>query len=135
MFVNLAWRNIWRVPRRTLIILLAVISGVWAMINDAALMKGITDQMVVNNIKTLTGHIQIHKKGYYDDPVIEHSMIVPDEVYRHLENLPDDVNWTKRVRVPGIVSNARNSASITIVGISPEEEARVSFIKDVIADG
>ena len=64
--------------------------GVWSMIFLGSLMRGITDQMVRNSIATLTGHIQVHHKGYRSDPVIENSVLV-DMVFLKNRSL-DQVN-------------------------------------------
>jgi ABC-type lipoprotein release transport system permease subunit len=136
MYLQLGWRNIWRNPRRTLVIMTAVIIGVWSMVFLGALMRGITDQMVRNGIATLTGHIQIHQKGYRSDPVIENSVAEPQVVRTALEkHLPAGAHWTTRVRVNAVASNARHSGSVTMVGIDPSQEARVSFIGQAISQG
>ena len=57
---TLAWRNLWRNHRRTLIMLLAIATGVWAMLCLSALMRGMTDQMVRNGLHTLPGEVQGH---------------------------------------------------------------------------
>jgi ABC-type lipoprotein release transport system permease subunit len=136
MYLQLAWRNIWRNPRRTTVILLAIIIGVWSMIFENALMRGITVGMIKNSIATLTGHIQIHRRGYRSDPVIENSITEPEAVVAALKRiLPPGTQWAARVRVNGIASNARHSSGVTLVGIDPAAEAKISFIGDAIAGG
>jgi ABC-type lipoprotein release transport system permease subunit len=136
MYVQLAWRNIWRNTRRTVVILLAVIIGIWSMILLGALMRGIAVGMIKNGISTLTGHIQIHRTGYRDDPSIEHSINTPQAVERVLQKLlPSSVRWTSRVRVNAVASNARHSFGITLVGIEPDLEAGVSFVGDALSGG
>jgi ABC-type lipoprotein release transport system permease subunit len=136
MYLQLAWRNIWRNPRRTAVILAAVIIGVWSMIFLGALMRGIAVGMVKNGIATLTGHIQIHHKGYRDDPAIEKSMTNSRVVEQALrEKLPRGAQWTRRVRVNAIANNARHSSGVTMVGIDPQAEALVSFIGTAISKG
>lgn len=136
MYLQLGWRNIWRNPRRTTVIVTAVIIGVWSMIFLGALMRGVADQMVRNGIATLTGHIQIHQKGYRSDPVIENSIEAPETAEHALAGLlPPNARWTARVRVNGVVSNARHSDGITLVGIDPAREAEVSFVKPAIVEG
>ncbi|PQP34185.1 ABC transporter permease, partial [Desulfobacteraceae bacterium SEEP-SAG9] len=99
MLLQLGWRNIWRNPRRTLIIMTAVIIGVWSMIFLGGLMRGIADQMVRNGIATLTGHIQVHHNGYRSDPVVENSMSEPQAVETAIKKLlPAGTHWTSRVR-------------------------------------
>ncbi|MBP1602575.1 MAG: transporter permease, partial [Acidobacteria bacterium] len=58
MHLQLAWRNVWRNPRRTAVILIAVIIGVWSMILLNAISRGFLENLVDNGISTLTGHIQ-----------------------------------------------------------------------------
>ena len=136
MYLQLAWRNIWRNPRRTTVILAAVIIGVWSMIFLGALMRGIAVGMVKNGIATLTGHIQIHHKGYRDDPAIENSITNRQVVEKALsESLPPRAQWTRRVRVNAIANNARHSSGVTMVGIEPRAEAKVSFIGSAISRG
>ncbi len=136
MNFQIGWRNIWRNPRRTLVILSAVIIGVWSMIFLSAFMRGITDQMVRNGISTLTGHIQIHHKGYRDDPSIENSMTEPGVLETVFNNtLPSDAIWTARVRVSAIASNARHSSGVTLLGADPAREGKVSFIGGAITAG
>jgi ABC-type lipoprotein release transport system permease subunit len=138
MYLQLAWRNIWRNPRRTAVILTAVIIGVWSMVLLGALMRGIAVGMVKNGIATLTGHIQIHHLGYHDDPAIENSMTdaqmqIVEKVLA--KNLPPGAHWSGRVRVNAIVNNARHSGGVTMVGIDPAQEADVSFIGNALSEG
>ena len=136
MYLKLAWRNIWRNPRRTIVILIAVIIGVWSMVLLGALMRGIAVGMIENGIATLTGHIQIHHKGYRDDPAIENSIADPQLVKKTLnELLPPGTHWSGRVRVNAIVNNARHSGGVTMVGIDPLAEAKVSFIGKAVSKG
>jgi ABC-type lipoprotein release transport system permease subunit len=136
MYFQMAWRNVWRNPRRTIVILVAVIIGVWSMILLGALMRGIAVGMINNGIATLTGHIQIHHKGYRDDPSIENSITDSAFVDKVLsDRLPSDAQWTRRVRVNAIANNARHSSGVTLVGIEPREEAKVSFIGSAVSSG
>lgn len=136
MQFQLAWRNIWRNPRRTLIILTAVLIGVWSMVFLGALMRGLADQLLKNGISTLTGHIQIHADGYREDPVIQNSIQDPEKLAVALDRaLPEGSSWAERIRVNGIANNARHTTGITLVGIHPHREARVSFIKKAVTQG
>lgn len=136
MYFQIAWRNIWRNPRRTTVIMLAVIIGVWNMIFLGALTRGMEEGMIKNGISTLTGHIQVHHNGYRNDPVIENNMTDPKDVEAALgEVLPPGSRWASRVRVNAVVSNARHTSGITLVGIDPEREAKISFLKQAVTRG
>jgi len=136
MFFQLAWRNIWRNPRRTAVILTAVVIGLWSMVLLGALMRGIAVGMIKNGISTLTGHYQIHHRGFRNDPSIDNSISNPSPVIEVLNRLlPKDARWAARVRVNAVAANARHSAGVTLVGIDPVAEARVSFIGTAVSSG
>lgn len=136
MYLQISWRNIWRNPRRTLVVLLAIVVGLWAMIFLGGLMRGIMNQMVDNGIATLTGHVQVHHPGYRNDPVIENSITATVRLKAALAaTLPESARWTLRIRVDAVANNARHSGGVTLVGIDPESEAEVSFIGHAVTDG
>jgi ABC-type lipoprotein release transport system permease subunit len=136
IYLQMAWRNVWRNRRRTLVILTAVVIGVWSMICVGALSRGIADQMVQNGIATLTGHLQIHRRGFRSDPVVENSMTDPAAVLARLPALlPPGSRWSVRVRVNAVAANARHSGGVTLVGVDPAREAQVSFIGGGVTTG
>ena len=136
MELMMAWRNIWRNPRRTLVILTAVVIGVWSMVFLAALMRGNLAGMVRNGIKTLTGHVQIHRAGYPDDPSVVHRIEDPAPLLETLSaELPRGSRWATRVRVNAVADNARHSSGVTLVGIDPAPEAELSFIGSAVRRG
>ena len=96
----LAWRNLWRNHRRTLIMLGAVVVGVWAMIFMTALMRGMVNEMVRDAIRVLPGHVQVHHPEYLDDPNIVNGIPVPTGDLLALLESDQVTAWTGRVRVP-----------------------------------
>lgn len=136
MTLKLAWRNIWRNWRRTVIIVTAIIIGIWGMIFLAALMRGMMDAMVRNGIMTLTGHVLIQPKAYIEDPSIVHRIKDPEAVAAALARvMPPGGRWTRRIRIEAVVSNARHSRGITLVGIDPRREAGLSFLAGAVVEG
>lgn len=128
MFFQMAWRNLWRNPKRTFVLLAAILVGVWSLIFFTAFMMGMLDSMMHNAINTLTGHIQVHAQGFRDDPVIQNAMPDGAPVEKALrETLPQGSHWTMRIRMDGVVNTARDTAGVNIVGVDPEREAAVSF--------
>jgi len=136
MDFHLAWRNIWRNPRRTAVILTAVVIGVWSMVFLGALMRGIVKGMIQNGINTLTGHVQIHQAQYLQDPSVAHRIQGIARVKSLVESeLPAQSRMSFRVRVNAVANNARHNGGVTLVGIDPDDEARVSFIGGSVAEG
>ncbi len=119
---RLAWRNLWRNHRRTLVMLLAISIGVWAMIFMSALMRGMTDQMVRNGLHTLPGELQIHNPAYRDDPSVANDMAWPSGALLDALDGPPVVAWAARVRVPAMISSERDSRGVTLLGVDPASE-------------
>ncbi len=132
---RLAWRNLWRNYRRTLIMLGAITVGVWAMIFMTALMRGMVDDMVKTAVRSLPGHVQIHHPRFRDDPSIANSLPPPGEVLVDALSSDQVVGWAARVRVPAVVTSERDTRGTTLVGIDPEAESGLSFIADDMIEG
>jgi len=110
----LAWRNLWRNHRRTLIMLAAITVGVWAMIFMTALMRGMVDDMLLHGIRGLPGEVQIHHPDYRDDPSINNSMPPPSGGLLAALESPEVETWTSRVRVPAVISSERDSRGVVL---------------------
>ena len=71
IIATLAWRNLWRNHRRTLVMLSAISIAAWAMIFMTSLIRGMVNEMLRDGIRALPGHVQVHHPDYRDDPSIE----------------------------------------------------------------
>jgi ABC-type lipoprotein release transport system permease subunit len=132
---RLAWRNLWRNHRRTMIMLLAIAVGVWAMIFMTALMRGMVDQMVEDGINTLPGLVQVHHPDFRDDPSIENSMPEPDARMLQALESPAVTGWTRRIRVPAMISSERDSRGVTLLGVDPAGEIALGFDPGTLVEG
>jgi ABC-type lipoprotein release transport system permease subunit len=132
---TLAWRNLWRNHRRTLVMLLAISVGVWAMIFMSALMRGMTDEMMRNSLNKLPGEVQIHHPAYRPDPSVVNSMPFPDgELARVLASPPVQA-WSARVRVPAVIASERDSRGVILLGVDPASEREVGALPGEIVEG
>lgn len=133
--LNLAWRNLWRNYRRTLIMLLAIVVGVWAMIFINAFMLGMVDEMVRGGVRVLPGHAQIHQRDYRDDPSIVNSMTsLPPGLSEALRQSAI-VGWATRLRVPAVIASERESRGVMLIGLDPVVEAGLGFVPENIIQG
>ena len=135
LLLTLAWRNLWRHTRRTLMILFAFALGVWSMVVLAAITRGSMEQQLDRSILNLTGHVQLHAPGFRDDPVIEHQMSAPDGALTEAFAGKDVSAWANRVRAPAVIASERESAGVTLIGIEPERETGLSFIPGAVTEG
>ncbi len=109
--------------------------GVMAMILTDGLSVGMMQQMLTNQIGADAGYIQIHKKGYQANPTLKNSIADPDEVKAALAKESSSCNVSERLRTFGLVSSANNSSGISIVGVIPESEKKVTTIHKYLVKG
>ncbi|MBN2233347.1 MAG: ABC transporter permease [Deltaproteobacteria bacterium] len=136
MYFRFAWRNLWRNPRRTGVILTAIFVGVASMIFLGAVSRGSMTGMVDNAIGDLTGHLQVRHPEYRGDPALDHRIDDPLPVLELLaEILPSTARIAPRLRVDAVVSTARKTAGVVLVGIDPGAERGSSFIAAAPLEG
>ena len=132
---RLAWRNLWRNYRRTMIMLLAITVGVWAMIFMTALLRGMVDNMVIQGLEALPGQVQIHAESYLDDPSVIHSLPAPGQDLLQALQGPLVAAWTSRVKVPAMISSEYENRGITLLGVDPAGEQALGFDASNISQG
>ena len=135
LFFNMAWRNVWRNRRRSLLTVMAISLGLGFNIFMRAIGDGFHEQMVDNSVRSHIGHLQIHRAGYHDDPGLNKTLPSPAEVQRAIEKLPGVRGYSMRVIGDGLASTAENSAGVAIVGINPAMEGKVTTISRGIVKG
>ncbi|MBT8353937.1 MAG: ABC transporter permease, partial [Desulfofustis sp.] len=123
MSIQIGWRNLWRNPRRTLIILTAIVIGIISMIVMSAFGRGMMEGMVRNSIDNLVGHIKIQNPLYRIDPAVDNRIDTVSEVADQISGLlPEDGRLVKRLRLDGVLSTSRDHVGVMVVGVQPELE-------------
>ncbi len=136
MDLVIAWRNLWRNPRRTLIILTAMVIGITSMVVLSALSRGMIDGMVDNAINNLVGHIRIQDPEYRVDPSIIRRITHPQQLLADITPLlPPGADIARRIKVDGMLGTSREHVGVIIVGIIPENETGISFIGRPVHQG
>jgi putative ABC transport system permease protein len=135
LFFNMAWRNVWRNRRRSLLTVLAIALGLTFTIFMRGIGDGFHDQMVDNSVRAEIGHIQIHRSGYHDDPELNKTLPDLEAVTKAIRSLPGLRGYSLRVLGSGLASTAENSNGVQILGVDPTQEQTVTTIQNAIAQG
>ena len=130
MLIKIAWRNLWRNKRRSVVVLLSVLVGFMDGLNNSFL-----KQMLDNQINSSVTHIQVHKKGFIDNKVVESYIPNGMNVESVLDTVSGVKNYSKRVIAFGLLSSARSSSGVYIYGINPNDEKHLTKIDDSIVEG
>jgi ABC-type lipoprotein release transport system permease subunit len=135
LLFSLAWRNLWRNPRRTGLVLVAVGVGVWSMLTCTALLQAWNASSLDAALKDMTGQAQIHSRGYLDDPGVGHRMPPPSGELLTLLKGPEVSHWALRVQVPAAIQSEYDTWPVSMIGIVPEREHGLSFIATAVTEG
>ncbi len=130
LYLRLAWRNIWRHRRRTIIIVLAMSMTLALMMWYDGLMSGFTDAIYGNAVKVLGGNIQVHAEGYLaqadSTPLLP--LTNPQAVIKLSQANPRVLAATQRINTGGLITNREGTFSVAITGVEPEQELNVNII-------
>ena len=131
----LAWRNLWRNPRRTIITLIVVAVGLYSILVFAALLDGWARSSRDTTLNLLTGSGQIHAEGFLDDPNVSRRMPPPTGALKAALANPAINAWVPRVRVPAVIQSEYKTLPLTLYGVDVAGERQISVIPQQIADG
>lgn len=134
MLFKIAFRNVFRQKRRTILTGLTILGGFVL----SALAIGISDGTYTSVIELFTrsrlGHIQIHAQGYLDKPSLYKTIDNFSEIGRRVQQLPGVASWTPRLYSAGLVAVGEKSAGVQIIGIDTEREiAATRFDRKIVA--
>ena len=137
LYLRLAWRNIWRHRRRTVIIVLAMGLSLALMMIYDGMIDGFNNAIAGNAVRVLGGNIQVHAAGYRAKVDSNPLLPLTDDmaVVNAALSQPDVVAAARRIQTGGLVSNHEGAFPMSIIGIEPEAEAPVSLIAEHIVDG
>jgi len=137
LYLRLAWRNIWRHKRRTIIIVLAMSLTLALMMWYDGLMNGFTDAIYGNAVKVLGGNVQVHAEGYRaeanSNPLFP--LDDPQAVVNAAEANPLTLAATQRIKTGGLVTSREGAFSVGIIGVEPEKEIKVNIIGQNVKEG
>lgn len=133
--IRLAWKNLWRNRSCTLITLAALFFAVILSTLAAALKEGIFNNLVQNVVSFYTGSIQIHKRGYQAEQILDNGFIRSKALETALVKNPDIRVMTPRLESFALISSAERTKGCMIAGIDPEQEDRVTQLRNKLVKG
>lgn len=130
----LAWRNIWRNPRRSLITMASVFFAVLLAIFMRSATKGVYENMTDTMVRFSSGHIQVHAKGYWSERILDNS-------FEQSESLVDTLvrvgatSVVPRLETFALLSYGDKSRPVAIIGIDPIRESEVTGLDRKLVAG
>jgi putative ABC transport system permease protein len=133
IFLKMAWRNVWRNRRRTILTVAAIAFAVAISVFMRGLQMGTYEQMINNVIRINTGYLQIHKKGFWDNKTLRYTLKPDHQLPEILSRQPHIASFARRVEGDGLASAEENTNGVLIIGVDPQAEA--TTLKEKIKRG
>ena len=133
--LRLAWRNIWRNKRRTLLTASSIFLAIFLSLLVRSLQTGWFDNLIAISIQSYTGHIQIHKKGYWDDRDINNSMPFNDSLTATIRSVKNVDKTVPRLEYFALSSYGKQTKAVMIAGTDPEKEDALTRLSRKVIKG
>lgn len=131
----LAWRNIWRHPGRSGVLIAAVIAGLWAGVLTVGAMNGMLQQRMDYLIDSELTHVQVHHPDFPADGFSWKYIPDHQQVTAWLAGDPRIESFTARTLTDGMLQSPVKTAGVRIRGIDTESERRTTTFHENLVEG
>jgi ABC-type lipoprotein release transport system permease subunit len=132
---KIAWRNLWRNSRRSIITIASVFFGVILSTLMTSLQHGSYDAMIDNVVKFYSGYAQIFNEKYHENKTINNTFELTDSIYNIVKETPGVTNISPRLEYFALASSEELTKGAMIIGIDPEKENKVTDVKKWVEQG
>ena len=123
--LKLAWRNIWRNKRRTIITLTSIAIAVFLSVLMRSVQEGQYEGMIDTTVGSFSGYIQVHGNGYWDDKTMENSFSASDSLLNELRQIPNVTTVAPRIQSYALGAGKQQSRPVMVLGIDVEAEQNI----------
>ena len=134
-YFELAWRNLWRNKKRTLIAAASVFFAVLLALIMRSMQQGSYNYMINSSVSLSTGYLQVHKKGFWDKRSLDKSMILSKDKLGEINKIQHVTNVLPRLESYTLISYGNATKVTPVIGIDPEKENSMTKLKDKIIKG
>lgn len=133
--LGLAWKNLWRNKQRTLITIAAVFFAVILATVVSSLQKGVFDNLIKNLVSFYSGYLQVHQKGYWNEQTLENTFAQNLATEQEIRKDPEVTGIAPRLESFALAASDELSKGCFVVGIVPEEEDKITHLKEKVVRG
>ncbi|NOX48524.1 MAG: ABC transporter permease [Chlorobi bacterium] len=135
MNLRIAWRNIWRNKKRTLITISSITLAVVMAVFTRSFQEGTYAKMIENAVGKFTGYVQVHQKDYWDDKTIDNGIEVNDTLVREILSVKNVEGVNLRLESFSLASFGNSTKGTLVMGIDPEKETQMLDLKAKMIKG
>lgn len=135
MIPLLAWRNLWRNPRRTIITVASVLFAIVFANTMDALFVGVNKQMTDSMVGIYSGNLQVQQKDFWENKSLHNTFTPPAKLVSLLDSMPGVKGYTQRLESFALASAQNLTRGVLVVGIQTEKEKSVTRLDRKIQAG
>ncbi|MCK5662764.1 MAG: ABC transporter permease [Thiotrichaceae bacterium] len=135
IILRLAWRNIWRHPRRSGLTIAAIAFAAALLVFMITLQFGSYDMIIDNNLKVLTGHFQVQHLGYLEKPKMRSTITDAQKMAEELRKINGIVDIATRANAFALLASEKRTYGVQVLGVEIMHEAKLSTIPGRIQSG
>jgi ABC-type lipoprotein release transport system permease subunit len=133
-YLQLAWKNLWRNRRRTLITLAAIAFSIMLVQALHNLSSGVYAGMIDSGVRAGSGHIAVYRQSYLEDRDEKLHFKVYNMV-TEIETIDGVKQVLPRLYIPALAQSSRESRGVVLIGVDPVRERRINpFLKTLAED-
>lgn len=133
--IKLAWRNLWRNRRRTIIAISSIVFSVLLASWMRSMQEGSYDSMIDNVVKFYSGYLQVQDTAYWNERTLDNSFEVTTKLKDQIKNIKDVSLVSNRIESFALAANHLKSKPAMVIGIEPEAEDQITNISKKIKKG
>jgi putative ABC transport system permease protein len=135
LVLRLAWRNLWRQPRRTWLTTGAMVFSNVLLVFMISLQFGMYRLMIENSLEAFTGHLQVQARGYIDEQKMRQTIPAVAALAQQLRRELGSDEVAARATAFALASSEDRSYGIAVFGVEPRYEPNVSNIPGLVREG
>ncbi len=133
--MRLAWRNVWRNRRRSLINVAAMGFGLAAIMFGQSLLISLQGQLIEKATGSITGHVRVQRSDVDESKFPDKFMADTGPAGKLLDGDPRVKVWGRRIHMTGLVSAPSASLGALICAVEPEKEKTLTDMSSYIKEG
>jgi len=134
-YLKIAWRNLWRNKRRSIITIASIFFGVLLATTMNSLQDGTYANMIDMMVKLSSGYIQVQNPEYFENKSINNTFSPNDELMAQLQAQPKITTVAKRLESFALISSGPNTRGGAVVGFEPAKDSQTSNLQNWVSDG
>ncbi len=132
---KLAWRNLWRNRRRTIIAISSIVFSVLLASWMRSMQEGSYDSMIENSVKFYSGYLQVQDTAFWEERTLDNSFEATADLKEQIEKIKDVTLVSNRVESFALAANHLKSKPAMVIGIEPEAEDKITMISKKMKAG